>query len=105
MKGILGRADEVTKIKGMFVHPRQLDEAVARFTDALERARIVVTREGETDVMTVEVCLKTGVAATEVLRAALTDRIREATKLRGTVVFVPEIPAAARKIDDRRKWN
>ena len=105
LKGILGRADEVTKIKGMFVHPRQLDEAIARFADAVEQARIVVTREGETDVMTVEVCLKGGGAATEALRTALTDRIRETTKLRGNVVFTPEIPLEAKKIDDRRKWD
>jgi phenylacetate-CoA ligase len=105
LRGILGRADEVTKIRGMFVHPRQLDEAIARLAEAVERARIVVTREGETDVMTVEVQLRGGVAATDDLKAALADRIREATKLRGSVVFVQEIPAGGKKIDDRRKWD
>lgn len=105
LRGILGRADEVTKIKGMFVHPRQVDEALARLADRIERARVVVTREGVTDLMTVEVLLKPGVERTDALRAAVEERIRETTKLRCTACFVPEIPADARKIDDRRKWD
>ena len=101
----MGRADEVTKIKGMFVHPRQVDEALSRFPGEVDRARVVVTREGETDVMTVEIQLKTGVAGTDALKASCEERIRETTKLRGNVVFVPEIPEGAKKIDDRRKWQ
>lgn len=105
LRGILGRADEVTKIRGMFVHPRQVNEAAARFPEQIERARVVVTREGDADVMTVELLLKGGVAATDALRTAVEERIRETTKLRGTVLFVPEIPAGAKTIDDRRKWD
>lgn len=105
LKGILGRADEVTKIRGMFVHPRQLDEAMARFPAEVAQARIVVTRESEADVMMVEVQLRPGGAATDGLKASLEERIRETTKLRSSVVFVPEIPAGGKKIDDRRKWD
>jgi phenylacetate-CoA ligase len=105
LKGILGRADEVTKIKGMFVHPRQVDEAVSRFSGEVERSRVVVTREGETDVMTVEIQMKKGLAGTDGLKAACEERVREATKLRGCVVFVPEIPEGSKKIEDRRKWQ
>lgn len=105
LKGILGRADEVTKIRGMFVHPRQVNEAAARFPDEIERTRVIVTREGNVDVMTVEVLVKAGVAATDTLKAAFEARLRETTKLRGTVVFVPEIPAGAKTIDDLRKWD
>jgi phenylacetate-CoA ligase len=104
LKGILGRADEVTKIKGMFVHPRQVDEAMSRFPGEVDRARVVVTRESETDIMTVEIQLKKGVAETDALRTSCEERIRETTKLRGSVVFIPEIPEGAKKIDDRRKW-
>jgi phenylacetate-CoA ligase len=104
LKGIMGRADEVTKIKGMFVHPRQVDEALSRFAGEVDRARVVVTRESEMDIMTVEIQLKTGVAGTDALKAFCEERVRETTKLRGNVVFVPEIPEGAKKIDDRRKW-
>jgi phenylacetate-CoA ligase len=105
LKGIMGRADEVTKIKGMFVHPRQVDEAMSRFSEEVDRARVVVTREGETDMMTVEIQLKKGVAGTDALKASCEERIRETTKLRGSVVFVLEIPEGSKKIDDRRKWQ
>jgi phenylacetate-CoA ligase len=105
LRGILGRADEVTKVRGMFVHPRQVDEAMSRFSGEVERARVVVTRTGESDVMTVEIQLKKGVAGTDALKAACEERVRETTKLRGSVVFVPEIPEGSKKIDDRRKWQ
>jgi phenylacetate-CoA ligase len=105
LKGIMGRADEVTKIKGMFVHPRQVDEIVARFPEEVEKIRVVVTREGVTDMMTVEIQLKKGVAGTDSLKSSLEDGIRESTKLRGSAVFVPEIPVGSKKIEDRRKWQ
>ena len=104
LKGILGRADEVTKIKGMFVHPRQVDEAAAKFTAEADKVRLVVTRDGLTDVMTLEVQLKQGVVPTEALKTAIEERLREVTKLRGNALFVAEIPAGAKKVDDQRKW-
>jgi hypothetical protein len=55
--------------------------------------------------MTVEVQLKKGVEGTGVLKTALEERIRESTKLRGTVVFVPEIPEGSKKIEDSRTWQ
>jgi len=105
LKGIVGRADEVTKVKGMFVHPRQIDEAAAGFPGEVEKIRVVVTREGVTDQMTVEVRLKKGVEGTDALKTSIEERIREATKLRASVVFVPEIPEGSKKIDDQRKWQ
>jgi phenylacetate-CoA ligase len=105
LRGIMGRADDVTKIKGMFVHPRQIDEAAARFPQEVERMRLLVTREGTMDIMTAEILLKDGVAETEALKTALEARIRESTKLRGNAVFVKEIPAGSKKIEDKRKWQ
>ncbi|MHB8908526.1 MAG: phenylacetate--CoA ligase family protein [Syntrophales bacterium] len=105
LKGIMGRADEVTKIKGMFVHPRQIDEVAARFPEDVEKIRVLVTREGVTDIMTVEVQLKTGRQGTDLLKTSLEERIRESTKLRGNAVFVPEIPEGSKKIEDSRKWQ
>ncbi len=105
LKGLMGRADEVTKIKGMFVHPRQVDEAAARFPDELDKIRLLVTREGVTDIMTVEIQLKQGVAGTDSLKNSIEERIREATKLRGNAVFVREIPEGSKKIEDKRTWR
>jgi phenylacetate-CoA ligase len=105
LKGIMGRADEVTKIKGMFVHPRQVDEAAAGFSKEVEKIRVVVTREGVTDMMTVEIQLRPGVTRSDALKASLEEKIREATKLRGTAVFVPEIPDGSKKIEDKRNWQ
>jgi phenylacetate-CoA ligase len=105
LRGILGRADEVTKIRGMFVHPGQVDDALSRFAGEVDGVRLVVTREGDADVMTLEVRLKAGVVETDALKDSLAGRIRETTKLRGGVVFVPEIPAGGKKIEDRRKWE
>jgi phenylacetate-CoA ligase len=105
LKGILGRADEVTKIKGMFVHPRQIDEAAARFPGEVEKIRVLVTREGVTDIMTVEIQLKRGVAGTDGLKTLIEERIRESTKLRGNAVFVREIPEGSKRIEDKRKWQ
>ena len=105
LKGILGRADEVTKIKGMFVHPHQVDEAAARFPDEVEKIRLMVTREGVTDIMTMEIQLKRGVAGTDALKSAIEGRIRDATKLKGSTVFVWEIPEGSKKIEDKRTWQ
>ncbi|OHE21954.1 MAG: hypothetical protein A2Z43_07710, partial [Syntrophobacterales bacterium RBG_19FT_COMBO_59_10] len=105
LKGIMGRADEVTKIKGMFVHPRQIDEAAAKFSDEIEKIRVVVTRSGVTDMMTVEIQLKHGVAGIDTLKTAIDEKIRESTKLRGNTVFVAEIPEGSKKIEDKRKWD
>jgi phenylacetate-CoA ligase len=105
LRGIMGRADEVTKIKGMFVHPRQIDEVAARFPEEVEKIRVLVTREGVTDIMTVEVQLKKGLVGTDLLKTSLEERIRESTKLRGNAVFVPEIPEGSKKIEDTRKWQ
>ena len=52
-----------------------------------------------------EIQLEKGVAGTDALKASCEERLRETTKLRGSVVFVPEIPEGSKKIDDRRKWQ
>jgi len=54
IKGWMGRADQTTKIKGMFVRPEQVADFVAR-TEGVARARVVATRSSESDVMTLRV--------------------------------------------------
>ncbi len=105
LKGIMGRADEVTKIKGMFVHPRQIDEVQSKMADTVEKIRVVVSREGVTDVMTVEVVLKPGITPSDDLKDIIIDRVRESTKLRAEVVFVNHIQEGSKKIEDIRKWD
>ena len=105
MLGWRGRADEVTKVRGMFIHPRQADEVVGR-CPAVTRYQVVVTRDGHQDVLTLQAELGQGGEATTVA-LALVDAMREVMKLRGEVRVVPPgtIPEGAKKIEDRRTWE
>jgi phenylacetate-CoA ligase len=103
IKGWLGRADQTTKIKGMFVHPEQI-AAVAKSFPALGRVRLVVTRVGEQDVMTL-------MAETADRDQSLADRIGEAlqsaTKLKGAVELVAPggLPNDGKVIADDRTYG
>lgn len=105
MLGWRGRADEVTKVRGMFIHPRQTDEVAARARGVV-RHQVVVTRKEHQDVLTFRVELAEGVEPGAVA-PALEGAIRDVLKLRGEVEVVPagSIPEGARKIDDRRTWD
>jgi phenylacetate-coenzyme A ligase PaaK-like adenylate-forming protein len=105
MLGWRGRADEVTKVRGMFIHPRQADEVAAR-VPGIARHQVVVTREDHQDVLSFTVELAPGAEAAPV-PAAVASAIREVMKLRGEARIVPAgtIPDGAKKIEDRRKWD
>ena len=105
MLGWRGRADEVTKVRGMFIHPRQADEVAAKLK-GIARHQVVVTRKDHQDVMTFRVELAEAVQAGAVA-PALEAAIRDIMKLRGVVQVVPKgsIPEGAKKIDDQRKWD
>jgi phenylacetate-CoA ligase len=105
MLGWRGRADEVTKVRGMFIHPRQADEIVTR-VKGVERFQVVVGREGHNDTLTLRVQLAGGADA-QAAREALEGGIRDVMKLRGTVEVVSPgtIPDGAKKIADERKWD
>jgi phenylacetate-CoA ligase len=105
MLGWRGRADEVTKVRGIFVHPRQVDEIVAR-VKGVERFQVVVGREGHNDTLTLRVQLAAGGDAAAV-SSALEAAIRDVMKLRGTVAVVAAgtIPDNAKKVSDERKWD
>mgnify|MGYP001617607325 FL=1 len=105
MLGWRGRADEVTKVRGMFIHPRQADEVVAR-AKGVERFQVVVGREGHQDTLTFRVQLAAGADAAGVTQT-LETAIRDVMKLRGGVDVVPAgtIPDNAKKISDERKWD
>jgi phenylacetate-CoA ligase len=105
MLGWRGRADEVTKVRGMFIHPRQADEVAAR-VPGVARWQVVVTREAHQDGLTLDVELEPATDA-EQARGRLVEAIRDVMKLRGEVRVVPPgtIPPGARTIDDRRRWD
>jgi phenylacetate-CoA ligase len=105
MLGWRGRADEVTKVRGMFIHPRQADEIVAR-VGGVSRFQVVVGREGHQDTLTFRVELSGGADATA-LTSAMEAAIREVVKLRGGVDIVAAgtIPEGAKKISDERRWD
>ena len=105
MLGWRGRADEVTKVRGLFIHPRQVDEIAAR-VKGIERAQVVVGREGHHDTLTLRVQLAGGADA-QTVRQTLEAAIRDVMKLRGTVEVVATgvIVENAKKISDERKWD
>lgn len=101
IRGWMGRADQTTKVKGMFVHPEQVAEALRGLGDAAGRARLVVTRENEQDVMTLKVEAEAGDGA---LAGRLADSLQTATKLRGRVEIVApgSLPNDGKVIEDAR---
>jgi len=102
--GILGRVDQVTKVRGLFVHPAQLAEALSAFP-VVERYRAVITRERAMDDMTVEIQSSRPLAETSLTE--IRERIKEVIKLGTRVVQVEAgtLPEDAQTIDDRRKWD
>ena len=100
IKGWMGRADQTTKIKGMFVRPEQVSDIGKRHPE-LARLRLVVTRDGETDAMT----LKAETAqASAGLAEAVGTTLRAVTKLGGKVELtgVGSLPNAGKVIADER---
>jgi phenylacetate-CoA ligase len=100
IRGWMGRADQTTKIKGMFVRPEQVAELVARHRD-VAKARVVATRDGEMDVMTVQ--LET--AARD--PAPFERSVAEVLKLKGRVELLSHgsLPNDGKVIDDRRVYD
>jgi phenylacetate-CoA ligase len=105
MLGWRGRADEVTKVRGMFIHPRQADEVAAR-AQGVQRFQVVVGRQGHEDTLTLRVELAPGTDATGASKT-LEGAIREVMKLRGSVdvVATGTIVDGAKKINDERTWD
>src|SRR6056297_2129477 len=100
IKGWMGRAEQTTKIKGMFVRPEQVAALVARH-DAISRARVIATRKGETDVMTVRI-EATGGEADHYAGA-----VSEVLKLKGRIEVVPpgSLPNDGKVIEDLRSYE
>jgi len=102
IKGWMGRADQTTKVKGMFVHPGQVAEIAKRHPE-LGRVRLAVTREAEQDVMTLHAECR---GAREGLEQAVAASLQTVTKLRGRVKLVEPgtLPNDGKIIADERSY-
>jgi phenylacetate-CoA ligase len=102
IKGWLGRADQTTKVRGLFVHPEQIAEVLRRHK-SITRARLVVERPAGADEMTLFVEL--GEPADDL--APIVESVQALTRLRGAVSPVPRgsLPRDGRLIEDRRSLD
>ncbi|MFO1146940.1 MAG: AMP-binding protein [Alsobacter sp.] len=100
IRGWMGRADQTAKVKGMFVRPEQLAE-VARRHPEVARLRLLVTRDNEQDVMTLQA---ESTACSDTFVAALGETLQAVTKLRGRIALVPpgSLPNDGKVIVDER---
>ncbi|MFZ0847244.1 MAG: phenylacetate--CoA ligase family protein, partial [Pseudolabrys sp.] len=100
IKGWMGRADQTAKVKGMFVHPKQIAEVAARHPN-LGRLRLVVGREAEQDTMTL---MAESAARDAALEAVIAGTLQAVTKLNGAVKLVAPgtLPNDGKVIADER---
>jgi phenylacetate-CoA ligase len=103
IKGWMGRADQTTKIRGMFVHPAQVADIARRFPEVL-KARLVVSGEMANDTMTLKVEAS---SMPQGLDARIGEAIRDVTKLRGDVQVLPagSLPNDGKVIEDARSYK
>jgi phenylacetate-CoA ligase len=100
IKGWMGRADQTTKIKGMFVRPEQVADLVAKHPE-IARARVVAARDGEMDTMRVLIEAEGGNAD------AYATSVASVLKLKGAVEIVPvgSLPNDGLVIEDQRSYD
>ncbi|MDP3351460.1 phenylacetate--CoA ligase family protein [Hydrogenophaga sp.] len=103
IKGWMGRADQTTKVRGMFVHASQVADIARRFPQ-VHKARLVISGEMANDQM----CLKVEASeADDTLRGLIETAVRDVTKLRGDVYLVPpgSLPNDGKVIEDARSYQ
>ena len=103
IKGWLGRADQTTKVRGMFVHPGQVADVVRRHPE-ISKARLVVEGEMANDRMTLKIEVPT---APDGLAAAVAASVRDVTKLRAEVLLAApgSLPNDGKVIEDARRYT
>ncbi|HEU4843198.1 MAG TPA: AMP-binding protein [Burkholderiaceae bacterium] len=106
IRGWLGRADQSTKVRALFVHPSQVHD-IARRHPQIVKARLVVSGHMAQDVMTLHCEVDDPQAASASLGPAVVDSIRDLTKLRGEVCFAARgsLPSDGKVIDDVRDYR
>ena len=103
IKGWMGRADQTAKVRGMFIHPEQVDKVIKRHPE-INRARLLIDWVNESDQVTLQV--ETSAPSTA-LDGAISASIRDICKIRGETCFVPpdSLPNDGKVIDDIRKYD
>ncbi len=103
---IVGRVDQVTKVKGIFVHPEQVGQ-IEKKVPEVYALQLVITRVGHEDQMTIQAVLTGDATPSDEIRNRISETAREVTRLRGEVVFVNEkdLSEEEKKIVDKRKWE
>jgi len=103
---ILGRVDQATKVRGLFVHPEQVNEVASKHAQ-IGNYQVVIKRKEHKDEMTFRIELKEEVSQPERLKEEIERSIRDVMKVRGEVQFVLKgsIPEGAKKIEDQRTWD
>jgi phenylacetate-CoA ligase len=103
---ILGRVDQATKVRGLFVHPGQADEVISKYP-LIGKYQVVITRKEHKDEMVFRIELKEEVSHPEKLKDEIEQSIRDVMKVRGDVQFVSKgtLPEGAKRIEDQRTWE
>jgi len=103
---ILGRIDQATKVRGLFVHPGQVDDIGSRHPE-IARCQVVLRRAEHKDLLILRIEPRQGLSAREGLKEEVEKSIRDVLKLRGDIEFVSPgtIPPEAKKIEDQRTWE
>jgi len=103
IKGWMGRADQSTKVKGMFVHASQVMAIAGRHPE-IKKARVVVTSENNQDILTLKIAVDGG---SEDLASAVDASITAVTKLRGQTIIVDadDIPDDGKVVEDARTYE
>ena len=103
IKGWMGRADQTTKVRGMFVHPAQIADIMRRFPEAV-KARLIVSGEMANDSMMLRVEIR---SSPDGLTQRIGDAIRDVTKLRATVQLLAPgtLPNDGKVIEDARSYR
>jgi phenylacetate-CoA ligase len=103
---LIGRVDQATKVRGVFINPSQTDQLMSPYPEITNYQVVVATGE-KGDEMTFNIELKDEHIDKERLKAHLQAAIKEALKLRGKVEFIPKgsILKGAKTIEDRRDWG
>ena len=109
IKGWMGRADQTTKVKGMFIHPGQINDVAARHPE-ISKVRLVVSQENAQDVMTLT-CEVDGNSEVngqpKDLDSAISESLQSVCKVRGKVAIVEpgSLPNDGKVIDDTRTYE
>lgn len=104
--GIRGRVGEAVKVRGMFVHPRQLDEVMARLPEVRAYQAVVTRGESHRDSLTLRVALRPDIPEGPAFLDRLRDAVQGVVRVRPDIELVgPEaIPADAKRLVDERTW-